>query len=344
MEAWESCGDFFWRLPLHNSQCAAHHFNNGLCTGLVQAPGLPLAEDKLPDFEDRAEMLGVEVDLSRAAAGKISVENKPQRKTELAEAISSIIKEGSVVPAKLPSILGCMQFADMQLSVRLGKLAMADVRDLGTEPKTFAKLTHEGKNALMVLRERMTSGRTKTLKVEQTRKLFALFTDGAFEQFRRQDSDSLGRATIRGALFCPDGKIHVFGCNVDAALLEEWLCESQHPIGLIELYAIVVAYGLWGHLFSQRRILLFGDSWAANDVFVKGTSSIKPWRRLLLELEKLDSECGALAWMAGVPSSSSIADPPSRGSIHELKHFSPKLEVNIRCPDTHNVLEVCPKG
>ena len=100
MEAWESCGDFFWRLPLHNSHCAAHHFNNGLCTGLVQAPGLPLAEDKLPDFEDRAEMLGVEVDLSRAAAGKISVENKPQRKTELAEAISSIIKEGSVVPAQ----------------------------------------------------------------------------------------------------------------------------------------------------------------------------------------------------------------------------------------------------
>ena len=84
-------------------------------------------------------------------------------------------------------------------------------------------------------------------------------------------------------------------------LLEEWLNEFHHPIGLIEVYAIVVAYKLWGDRYAKKKVLWFGDNWFANDVFVKGTSSIRAWRKMLLALEKLDERVGALAWMAVVP-------------------------------------------
>ena len=88
----------------------------------------------------------------------------------------------------------------------------------------------------------------------------------------------MGIATIGGVLLDPGGKTLVFGCNVPQALLEEWLSEFQHPIGLIELYAIVVAFNLWGDLFAKKKVILFGDNWSANDVFVKGTSSVRAWR------------------------------------------------------------------
>jgi len=104
--------------------------------------------------------------------------------------------------------------------------------------------------------------------------------------------------------------------------------------------SIVIAFRLWGHLFERQKVLIFGDNWAANDVFIKGTSSVKAWRTLLLELEKLDDAIGALTWMARVPSSSNIADPPSRGSLDELKAFKPKIETHIQCPVTKHVLNV----
>ena len=264
------------------------------------------------------------------------VDNKPQRKSELSEVLSNIINEGGLVPARLPSILGRMQFADMQLSGRLGKLAMADVREMGTESKVFVSLSDEVKAALAALRMRVQEGRPRVLRIQPTQKPFVLFTDGAFEPTRTVTTGSMGLATIGGVLFTPCGENRVFGCNVDSSLLDNWLDEFKHPIGLIELYAIVIAFRLWGPLLERQKVLIFGDNWAANDVFIKGTSSVKAWRTLLLEIEKLDDAIGALTWMARVPSSSNIADPPSRGSLDELKAFKPKIETHIQCPVTKN--------
>ena len=84
--------------------------------------GLAFADDKRLPFGGRAGMLGVEVDLSNAARGTVVVDNKPQHQVEISEAIANIIARGSI-PAKLPSILGRMQFADIQLSGKLGRLA-----------------------------------------------------------------------------------------------------------------------------------------------------------------------------------------------------------------------------
>ena len=180
---------------------------------LFKLLGFAFAEDKLLPF--------VEVALSRATRGRVVVDNKPQWKLEIAEAITGIINEGGIIPVNLPSFLGRMQFADMQLSGRLGKLAMADVREMGTESKVFVPLTSEIKDALALLMVRVESGRPKILEVGPTQKPFVLFLDGAFEPSRQVGADGLGVATIGGVLFSPDGQARVFGCNVDASLLEQ---------------------------------------------------------------------------------------------------------------------------
>ena len=331
-------GNYFDDYP-----CITHSDHNTSTMACVQSLfkilGFAFAEDKLLPFEDRAEMLGVEVNLANAMHGTVVVDNKPQRKVEISEAISEIISEGGIVPSKLPSILGRMQFADMQLSGKLGKLAMADVREMGTESKVFVPLTEEIRKALSMLKVRMESGKPRVLHISPTQRPWILFTDGAYEPNRDTAPNGLGVATIGGVLFAPTGDARVFGCNVDESLLSQWLQDFSHPIGLIELYAIAVAYNLWGPMFGDQKILIFGDNWAANDTFIKGTSSVKAWRSLLLQLERLDDSYNAMAWMARVPSASNIADPPSRGSIEELKMYAPVIESHITCPVTGNVLK-----
>ena len=106
-------------------------------------------------------------------------------------------------------------------------------------------------------------------------------------------------ATVRGVLIC-DGETKMFGCKVDNELLQKWLAELIHPVGLTELYGVLVAFGLC-------------DTWTAIDVFIKGTSQLRMWRQLLLQLEKIDDSVNALVWMARVASQSDVSDPPSRG-------------------------------
>ena len=95
--------------------------------------GFRFAEDKLSDFADNAEMRGVMVDASQSTIGLVSVDNKDSRKKEVVSALDDILGPAQVFPADLPALTGRLQFADMQLSGRGGKLAMADIRELGHE-------------------------------------------------------------------------------------------------------------------------------------------------------------------------------------------------------------------
>ena len=71
--------------------------------------------------------------LQNLKSGLVPVDNKELRKKEMVGALDEILRSRQVVPADLPALMGRLQFADMQLSGRGGKLAMADIRELGHE-------------------------------------------------------------------------------------------------------------------------------------------------------------------------------------------------------------------
>ena len=83
---------------------------------------------------------------------------------------------------------------------------------------------------------------------------------------------------------------------------------------------------------------LFVDNWPALDVLVKGTSLQLEWRDLLLLLED-PLEDNFMLWVARVPSSSNVADHPSRGSIKELEFLKPFKCVEPVCPVTKLLLK-----
>ena len=143
-------------------------------------------------------------------------------------------------------------------------------------------------------------------------------------------------ATVGGVIFA-DGRVQAFGSHVDESVLRGWLQELVHPVGLT-VYGIVVALKQWQHLLRGRRVILFCDNWTASDVYIKGTSSLKLWRQMLPEIERLDSEADNLVWMARVPSSSNVADPPSRGRWDEIDFLQPFDICFPCCPVTGKAL------
>ena len=299
----------------------------GAVRTLFDVLGFKFAEDKLSPFDRRAEMLGVEVDLKHLPADKIVVDNKASRKEELETVIKQILSKGYLVPSSIPSLLGRLQFADLQLMGRTGKLAMADIREMMTLSDKEVSLQPEVIAALEVLHSRMSCGKPRTLYIGKPAP-FVVFTDGAFEP----NSDGTFSATVGGVLIPRGGTVRVFGCKVNPNVVDKWLQVLVHPIGLIELYAIGVALKTWSDQLQNEKPIFFCDNWAALDVFVKGSSTELLWRCLLLEIETIDMETRSLMWMSRVPSSSNIADPPTHCILKELSFLEPICLDRAVCP------------
>ena len=329
--------NLWWSNYFDDFPCIAHSCQLASTKSSVECLfnllGFRFAHDKLAPFAERSEMLGIILDTSKK--GYVVIDNKETRKAELAEEIKKILENGSVDVDVVPSVLGRVQFAEMRISGRQGKLALADIREWERSAKTQKQLVLDSVSieAFRTLLSRVTSGKPQQLSADIPERPVIMFTDGAVET---NDSGSV-EATIGGVLIC-DGKVQMFGNKVDDSLLSDWLTELNHPVGLTEMYAVVVALGLWKEVIAGRRVICFCDNWTAIDVFVKSSSPIRWWRRLLLALEKIDENLNCLLWMARVASPSNVADPPSRGQWDQVEFMKPFDVRQPMCPITGKAL------
>ncbi|CAE7322130.1 unnamed protein product [Symbiodinium sp. CCMP2592] len=108
-------------------------------------------------------------------------------------------------------------------------------------------------------------------------------------------------------------QVRYFGVTLSDSLVDLW-AESgkKHLIGLVELYALVLARFVWGRLLDDRRVLYFIDHVGVLAATINCTSRDELWRTLLIHLERADAK-PCIGWYARVPSQSNPADPPSRG-------------------------------
>ena len=337
-----------WRLGIELNLWWANYFDDYPCIshrsqmvstkscaeGLFQLLGFRFARDKLAPFAESSEMLGVVVDTSEK--GVVKLDNKESRKRDLVTEISQILQAGTMKVDQLPAVLGRVQYAELRIAGRHGKLAMAEIRDWEKcqDRKEVITLDAMSREAFNILLSRLDNGKPKILRADVPEKPAILFTDGAVERNNEGDTE----ATVGGVLFI-DGSIRVFGTKVHHTVLENWLSELVHPVGLTELYGVVTAFKTWSHLLCHKRVIAFCDNWTAIDVYIKGTSQLQMWRQLLLELERVDESTDILCWMARVPSQSNIADPPSRGQWNELNSLKPFILDTPLCPVTGMKLE-----
>lgn len=302
--------------------------------GMLSLFGFAYAEEKSLPFRDSAEVLGVVLDLAETKGGVVKIENKPSRVHDLGKSIDDIVRGGKAVPRCMPSVLGKLQYADCQVWGRAGRIALADLRDFGHTSSEAVNLDGLQVRAFEILKERLCRGKPRLFVADDVEKPFLIFTDGALEYV-----DGKASATMGAVFIPPSGRTEVFGCKVPDEILAGWQVDGKtHVIGLVELYACVVAYLFWKPLISSSRLILFVDNWPALDALVKGTSSQHAWRQLLLLLED-PCEDYFMLWVARVPSKSNVADYPSRGSVEELKFLKPFEVVTPKCPVLHSPLD-----
>ena len=116
--------------------------------GMLHILGFKYAENKLEPPKEVAEVLGVSVDCSDVCKrGEIKYVIKESRRLEVLECLENIARERAIVPHDLPSVLGRIQFADGQLTGRAGRLAMADIREIGLAAKERVHLDVDALNA-----------------------------------------------------------------------------------------------------------------------------------------------------------------------------------------------------
>ena len=138
-----------------------------------------------------------------------------------------------------------------------------------------------------------------------------VYTDGACEPGALRQLCTVGGvlySRLRGVT-----SVRYFGAKVPDALVDRWASQGKrHLIGLVEMYALVLARFTWKEYLDFQRVLFFLDHSGVLASAIKCTSRDELWRELLLQLETADRG-SCIAWFARVPSFSNASDPPSRG-------------------------------
>ena len=300
---------------------------------LFKLLGFEISVDKLKPFEDTAEVLGVVIDCEKFLDAKLTFRMKESRRTDLLKAINEVLDSRQVIPRELPSFLGRIQFAEGQLMGRTGKLAMADIREVGLTSAETVKLDPDQLSAFELLQERFATNRPKVVALIADENPILVYTDGSSE-------DEISR--IGGVLIDGLKPARVFGARVPPELIDLWhRAGKKHVIGQVEMYALVVARRTWKTHLHERRVIFFIDNWAVLDSYIPGTSKELTWRALLYFIEKDDLEKPCYAWATRAPSESNVADPPSRGTLEGLEFLRPLHKDRAWCPILQTQLQEC---
>ena len=297
--------------------------------------GFLYSKDKLAGFSDCTELLGVELNLQSVDSGHIKVQNKQSRIEETVQFLDKMIEERYIAVDQMPSKLGKLQYAEAQLWGRAGRLALVDIRHAASLGKVTVELDGRACKAVELLRSKLLSGRPRTISVSKKKMPVVIFTDGSLEYDNGKHVTGIG-----GVCILPSGHVEIFGAAVPQEILDDWTenDDKDHVIGLIELYAVLTALHTWSRHITLERVVVFVDNWPAVDALVKGVSTQRTWRDLLMTFETLDEKQQSLHWFARVPSSSNPADPPSRGTLSGLDFLKPFVVCESFCPVTNKPL------
>ena len=269
--------------------------------------GFAYSKDKLKDFSEQVQVLGVVADVAQVNTLGVRVSNKPSRIKEVSGMIQAVIGNGKLSFTESSKLLGRIQYADSQIMGRTGRLAMCAIRESVKRHENMSTLSSEALQSFRVLLDRLSNGVPRIVPCNDCLPPVLVFTDGASEGDLH---------TVGGVLFDPElDRPEFFSGVLPQALVEDWQESMKHVIGPVELYAVVLARSVWSTALSQRRCVFFIDNSSAMDACVKGTSPSPAFRKLLLEFERLELREPCWPWFTRVPSESNVADGPSRGDF-----------------------------
>ena len=309
--------------PIFTPSCLEQSTMTTMVT-LLNLLGFEFATDKLKQFSSEATMLGVEVDCGGWTTSNIVVRNKESRSKELAEFVKDLRVGGKLTTKQFLSVVGRLQFAEAQVMGRMGKLALSRIRGWMDHKEVVVDQTLIDELAMLV--DWLRRARPRTVPGISLEMPILIFTDGASEADVH---------TVGGVLIFPSSSApRFFGCSVPDKLKTQWFGEMKHIIGPVEAYAVLVARKVWHQFVVGNRCIYFIDNFGAMDAFIKGSSTSRDFREILLGFER--QECNGLhwPWFSRVPSPSNCADDPSRIGAVKCDTLLNSVRDSCWCPLT----------
>ena len=259
---------------------------------------------RLP-FSDVFDPLGVRIDLSESAKGRITVANKPGRIESICERFEGLLQEKRCSSAEASSLMGVMQFAEGQLYARMGAVRMpmfrARAAGKGTGTAIPAGMIDEMIWACWFLKQ----ARPRTVLAKDTRPPLLVFTDAALE------GEGV-HATIGGVVVDGD-RAEIFGKRLSDQQRSILQKETMRIICCLEVLPVVAVVKTWRSAILHRRVFFFVDNDAAKFSLINHQSESPSIRHMLLKLSGLLADTPFFPWYMRVPSASSPGDAPSRG-------------------------------
>ena len=267
---------------------------------------------KAIDHASSFATLGLHVDLSKSSDRVVHIGHTEKRRTELGDALQEVLDADYLEPRSFERLKGRMVFFEGFSFGRVSNQAMRTLSSACRAATGRAKLNEALKLSLNTLRDRVLSA--EPLKVQPSlRSTWILFTDGACEPEKSWGG-------VGGVLFSPSGScVSYFGEEVPSGLMHSLLSFSKNPIFELELAPILLAFELWHDLFKGSQLVCYLDNEGARHscirCFADSSDVADAWVRKIIDLET--SSC-ANVWYGRVPTSSNIADGPSRLSFDEV--------------------------
>ncbi|XP_069128708.1 uncharacterized protein [Argopecten irradians] len=265
--------------------------------------GIPIALHKTAGPSTCLEYLGVCLDSEKMEA------RLPAEKIErISEILNSFAQRKTCTKRELLCLLGHMNFASRV--IRPGRSFVSHLIKLSTtvsELHHHVTLTSAVRADLVMWSSFLSSWNGVSFFIDDNITIKAdleIFTDATPTSF--------------GGIY----GVHWFQDYFPAALMLE-----QSSMALYELYPIVMAGVLWGHLWLRKRILFYCDNMATVEIITKGRSKInsimKLMRRLTFHSAKHNFVIHAKHIMG---TKNSIADALSRWQMKRFREQAPRAD------------------
>ena len=312
--AWTAYFDDYTNFSAENTASNAE----GAITGLFNLLGLDFAQsgDKALKYSQRFKALGVCFDLSEASEGRASIGHTAERRSEIELVLTDILDKGSVSSKLAESLRGRLHWFETFAFGRIANQAIQTLGELALRSTHGNKLQPHEVTALRFLRDRV-----PLLLQPSSMETWIIYTDGAGEG----PAEKIG--SIGGVLFSPAGScVNNFGSLVPKDIMSVFCEDSLNPIYELEILPLLIALILWGPHMRTSSVVFYIDNDAARSGFIRANGATTIGAKFVAEFVTLETHYQCKAWFGRVPSSSNIADQPSRLCFDLVRKLNAEAE------------------
>ena len=242
----------------------------------------------------------------------MNIGHTESRVEELSNTLAGILRAGSMSRKEAERLRGRLQWFESFSGGRVAQQALMTLSRMASAGRRGEDLSKTEIDALNFLNTRVLNAPPTRIQSTSLQTWY-VFSDGACE------GEISKEGSVGAVLVSPCGvTCEFFAEVVPQVWMQEFLQTSNHPIFELELLPVWIALSEWeGHL-KHSQCVFYLDNEAAKGALVRGATDAGIGAVLVSAFVVSELQCQVKVWFSRVPTSSNVADGPSRMSFEDL--------------------------